>query len=257
MALRIAVLTSSFEGSETPFKDLDPLPDPARYLPEHEWKHFAITKAAAADQVAAIARQGFDAAVNLCDGARGEDRAGIEVVEALERWRVPFTGAGSLFYDPTREAMKMACRAAGVLCPNYVINDAVRALDELRFPMIVKHPHGYSSVGISRESRVTNAAALRRECARAIEAFGGALIEEFIEGPEFTVLVSEARGPEEPAWALTPVEFLFPQGESFKHFDLKWKEFRRMETAVVGDAALAARLCDVSARTFTALDGSG
>lgn len=253
LALRIAVLTSSFEGSEVPFKDLDPRADPARYLPSHEWAHFAINKATAVRQVADIARQGFDAVVNLCDGAWDEDRAGIEVVQTLERLNVAFTGAGSAFYDPSREAMKMACRAAGVLFPNYVVNDAARALDELRFPMIVKHPHGYSSVGITRASRVTSAEALRRECSRVIAEFGGALIEEFIEGREFTVLVAEARTTSELAWALTPVEFRFPEGESFKHFDLKWKEFRQMETAVVEDPALA----DAAARTFAAMNGTG
>lgn len=253
----IAVLTSSFEGSDVPFKDLDPRPDPARYLPACEWAHFAIAKSTAVRQVADIARQGFDAVVNLCDGAWDEDRAGIEVVHALERLNVPFTGAGSAFYDPSREAMKMACRAAGVRFPNYVFDDVCRAVDELRFPMIVKHPHGYSSVGITRESRVTDAAALTRECARVISAFGSALIEEFIEGREFTVLVSEARTPSEPAWALAPVEFRFPEGESFKHFDLKWKEFRTMETAAVEDAELAARLASASASTFAALGGSG
>ena len=253
LALKIAVLTSSFEGSSVAFKDLDPRADPARYLPSHEWAHFAIDKATAVRQVAEIARQGFDVVVNLCDGAWDEDRAGIEVVQTLERLNVAFTGAGSAFYDPSREAMRMACRAAGVQFPNYVINDAARALDELRFPMIVKHPHGYSSVGITRESRVTSPEALHRECARVTEAFGGALIEEFIEGREFTVLVAEGRTPDELAWALTPVEFRFPEGESFKHFDLKWKEFREMETAVVEDPALA----DAAARTFAALNGTG
>lgn len=257
LAFRIAVLTSSFEGSKVPFKDLDPRADPARYLPAHDWSHFEIAKSTAVRQVADIARQGFDVIVNLCDGAWDEDRAGIEAVQTLERLNVPFTGAGSGFYDPSREAMKMACRAAGVLFPNYVVNDAARALDELRFPMIVKHPNGYSSVGMTRESRVTSPEALKRECARVMEAFGAALIEEFIEGREFTVLVSEARSSDELAWALTPVEFRFPEGESFKHFDLKWKEFRQMETAVVADAAIAARLASASARTFAALDGSG
>jgi len=251
--MKIAVLTSSFEGSDVPFKDLDPRPDPARYLPSHKWAHFEIKKATAVRQVAEIARQGFDAIVNLCDGAWDEDRAGVEVVQALERLNVPFTGAGSAFYDPSREAMKMACRAAGVLYPNYAINDVERALAELRFPMIVKHPNGYSSIGITRESRVTDSRELRNECARVAEEFGGALIEEFIEGREFTVLVAEARTPAELAWALTPVEFRFPEGESFKHFDLKWKEFQQMETAPVEDAALT----EAAARVFAALGGTG
>src|SRR6185295_11708362 len=147
------------------------------------------------------------------------------------------------------------------LFPAYVVArdvvDAERVLAELRFPMIVKHPNSYSSIGLTRDSRVTEAEALRREVARMIESYGAALIEEFIEGREFTVLVSEPREETEDAWALQPVEFCFPAGESFKHFDLKWKEFESMETRFVGDEGLAPRLRETAALTFAALSGTG
>ena len=158
--MKLAVLHPSYEGSSSPFKDLESECDPARYLPEHAWSNFRIAKATAARQISEIARMGFDAVVNLCDGAWDEDRAGIEVVHALERLNVAFTGAGSAFYDPTREAMKMACHSAGVDFPAYLMTqsaeDAERAVELLRFPMIVKHPHSYSSIGLTPSSRVVN-----------------------------------------------------------------------------------------------------
>jgi D-alanine-D-alanine ligase len=48
------------------------------------------------------------------------------------------------------------------------------------------------------------------------------LIEEFIEGREFTVLVAENPEDEDNPIAFMPVECRFGNGESFKHFDLKW-----------------------------------
>ncbi len=259
--MKIAVLSSSYDGSQVPYKNLDPEYDPAQYLPDHDCTHFRILKTTAVRQVIDVARQGFEVVINLCDGAWDEDRAGVEVVQTLERLNVAFTGAGAAYYDPTREAMKMACQAVGALFPAYVSArdpaEVDRALTGLRFPLIVKHPHSYSSIGLTRDSRVTEADALRREATRMIEQFGAALIEEFIEGREFTVLVTEPRAQDEIAWALTPVEFCFPAGESFKHFDLKWKEFARMETRVVADTALATRLADISKLTFAALGGSG
>lgn len=90
-----------------------------------------------------------------------------------------------------------------------------------------------------------------------VESYGAALVEEFIEGREFTVLVTEARDEREEAWALQPVEFLFPAGETFKHFDLKWKDYARMETRGVSDAALSERLRVAAVLTFAALNGSG
>lgn len=259
--MKIAILHPSYEGSTAPFSQLDPPCDPSGYLPEHDCVHFEIKKATAVRQVIAISRQSFDVAINLCDGAWDQDTPGIEVVQALERMNVAFTGAGSSFYDPSREAMKMACHAAGVRFPAYVIANcaggADRAIRDLRFPMLVKHPRGYASAGIFRSSHVNDADALRREVERTVAEYGAALIEEFIEGREFTVLVAEPRNAEEEAWALEPVEFVFPHGESFKHFDLKWKDYASMETRVVADPALAACLKHASALTFAALNGSG
>ena len=131
--MKLAVLHPSYEGSCSPFTNLESECDPARYLPEHNWTNFRITKAAAARQVSEIARMGFDAVVNLCDGAWDEDRAGCEVVQALEQLNVAFTGAGSAFYDPSRVAMKMACHSAGVDFPAYVVartpDDVPRTLE--------------------------------------------------------------------------------------------------------------------------------
>lgn len=258
--MKIAILHPSSVDSLAPFRDLDPPRAPDHYLPGHDYVSFQIRKASAVRQVVEIARMGFDAAINLCDGAWDEDRPGIEVVHALERVGMAFTGAASSFYDPSREAMKMACHSVGVKFPAYVharqVADANEAL-RLRFPLIVKHPHSYSSVGLTRQSRVTNSHELFRETERIIDAYGAALIEEFIEGREFTALVSEPRNNDEDAWVLEPIEFVFPDGESFKHFDLKWKEFACMQTRMVGDASLALRLRKVSALTFMALTGSG
>ncbi|GIL80087.1 hypothetical protein Vretifemale_9282 [Volvox reticuliferus] len=61
----------------------------------------------------------------------------------------------------------------------------------LRFPLIVKHPSGYSSVGMTKQSKVYNAEELRQQVDLLVKQFGGALVEEFIEGREFTVLVVE------------------------------------------------------------------
>ncbi len=259
--LKIAILHPSYEESESPFKELDPVCDPARYMPEAHCTNFEINKRTAVRQVAEIARQGFDVAFNLCDGAWEEDRPGIEVVQALERLNMAFTGAGSLFYEPTRQAMKMACESVGVKFPACAVArseaDAAQVAASLRFPMIVKHPNSYASVGLTKDSRVTDEAGLRREIARMAGQFGSALVEEFIEGREFTVLVAEPREGEVEPWAFQPVEFRFPAGETFKDFNMKWVRYAEITDVLVEDADLACRLREASALTFAALGGSG
>lgn len=259
--MKIAILHPSYAESSAPFKDFDPQCDPARYLPEHACTPVQVLKTTAVRQMIALSRQGFDVLINLCDGAWEEDRPGIEVVQALEKLNLAFTGAGSTFYEPTREAMKMACHSADVRFPAYAMvqtpQDVDLAVKNLQFPLIVKHPNSYSSIGMTADSRVTSAEDLHRQVQKMTEEFGAALIEEFIEGREFTVLVGEARHDGEEAWALQPVEFRFPPGETFKHFALKWQDFVEMTTHPVTDPQLAARLQQASALTFAALGGTG
>lgn len=47
----------------------------------------------------------------------------------------------------------------------------------------------YNSVGITVKSRTTNAQELREEAMKMIDHYGGALIEEFVDGREFSCLV--------------------------------------------------------------------
>lgn len=259
--MKICVLDDSYEQSDTPFKEFDFLPDPLRYLKGHQSERHFLHKATAVRQVLELSRRGFDVFLNLCDGAWDEDRPGIEVVQALEKLQLPFTGAASSFYDPTRLAMKRICHYADILSPAYAFASDPGGLDAaiagLRFPLIVKHPNGYASIGITRDSRVETMEALRLQVARTVEAFGDALIEEFVEGREFTVLVAENPDDELAPLVYAPVEFTFPPGESFKHFDLKWKDYKSMSCVPCEDALLAARLKDISRKFFVGLRGSG
>lgn len=98
---------------------------------------------------------------------------------------------------------------------------------------------------------------MRQQAEKMIEAFGATLIEEFIDGREFSVLVVENADDELKPFAYRPVEFLFPRGESFKHFDLKWKDYEAMTCIQCEDDELAERLEDMSRKLFIGLNGAG
>jgi D-alanine-D-alanine ligase len=156
--------------------------------------------------------------------------------------------------------MKLACRAEGIDTPDYVLArceaDVELAAHVLRFPMIVKHYNSYSSVDLSRRSRVCSPAGLRQQTRKIVRRHGAALIEEFVEGTECTVLVAE--NPDDPARpkTYTPVQYRFPEGETFKHSAMKWVDFAKMAALPVEDPTLDARLRDISARFFLALKGA-
>ncbi|MEK9508445.1 SET domain-containing protein-lysine N-methyltransferase [Gemmatimonadota bacterium Y43] len=259
--LRICLLTDQEIDSGLPLPDDDWPCDPRPYLPEADWTVLTLEKETAVAALLGAAREGFDVYFNLCDGAWDEARPGIEVVHTLERLDVPFTGAHSGFYEPSREAMKRVCDDVGVLAPAGIRiledSDVQRAAASLRFPLIVKHPSSYASVGLTPESRVDTVDQLRAQVARMLEMHHGALVEEFIEGDEYTVLVAENADPSAPPVTYQPLRYRFPEGETFKHERLKWVHYHGLEAGPVDDPDLDRRLRDDCARFFAGLGGSG
>jgi D-alanine-D-alanine ligase len=258
--MRICLLTDQ-ELDVDPFPEDDWPCDPRPFLPEAEWELLTLWKEYAVAQIIEASHRKFDLFFNLCDGAWDEGRVGVEVVQTLEWLNLPYTGASPEFFEPSREVMKRVCRAWGIDSPAYVLaqkeEDLQRALDLLRFPLFVKHPNSYASNGLTRQSRVTTESQLRERAGEMIRHFGTALIEEFIEGTECTVLLAE--NPDDPArpTAYQPIQYRFPEGETFKHYDMKWVEYDGLHSFPVPDQELDARLREVSARFFVGIRGAG
>jgi D-alanine-D-alanine ligase-like ATP-grasp enzyme len=259
--MRVCLLTYDYSDPAAVAPGSDVLCDPRPFLPQADWVEVVLDKATAVSRVMALGHESYDLFFNFCDGSADSGSPGIEVVQALERLDVPFTGAESAFYDPSREAMKRVCAALGIDYPAYVLArhpcDVELAAETLRFPLIVKHPAGYSSVGLTPESRVTSSGALRAQAASTMHSFGAALIEEFVEGEEATVLVAENAADRGAPITYAPIVYRFPEGESFKHYRLKWFDYHGLSAEPVGDHRLEERLRDVSARMFAGLNGTG
>lgn len=257
--MRICLLTTQDLDAD-PFPEDDWPCDPRPFLPEAHWDVIVLQKRTSVEQVTALRNDGYDLFFNLCDGAADENRPGIEVVLTLERLGVPFTGATSSYYEPTREEMKLACATENIATPAWLVArdeaDVERTASELRFPLFVKHHNSYASVALSRRSRVRTPAGLRQQAQKIMKHYGAALIEEYVDGIECTVLVAE--NPADPGrpTTYTPMQYRFPEGEEFKHADMKWVDYNRLSSFPVEDPDLDARLRDVSARFFVALGGT-
>jgi D-alanine-D-alanine ligase len=137
------------------------------------------------------------------------------------------------------------------------MDDVDDVLTSLDFPMIVKHFNSYSSIGMVKESKVSNAEALREQVGRMLKEYGGCLVEEYIANREFCILVSENPNDPSSPTAFAPVECAFPDGEEFKHFNLKWFEYEGMEWRLVGDRDLAERLKEMGRQIFVGMRGRG
>jgi D-alanine-D-alanine ligase len=260
LIVRVCLLTTQDLDAD-PFPSDDWPCDPRPFLPEAQWEVETLSKRTSVEAVTRLVQGGeFDLFFNLCDGAADQDIPGIEVVETLEKLGVPFTGATSNYYEPSREEMKEACRREGIATPAAVLArdeaDVERAAETLRFPLFVKHHNSYASVDLSRNSRVQSRAGLRQQAHKIISRYGAALIEEYIDGIECTVLVAE--NPEDPGRPVSyvPMQYRFPEGEEFKHADLKWVDYDALSSFPVEDPVLADRLGEEAGRFFVALGGA-
>ena len=258
--MRICLLTDQNLNAKRFPKDDWPC-DPRPFLPEAKWSAIELWKEYAVQQIIEESRKKYDVFFNLCDGAWDEGRVGVEVVQTLEWLDLPFTGADSAFYEPSREAMKRVCAAWGIETPSYIIArdkaDVDRAAEMLRFPLFVKHHNSYASNGLTRDSKVDNVKELKAQARRMMKAYGGALIEEFVDGVECTVLVSE--NPDDPSTPITyqPLQYAFPEGESFKHYELKWVDYRGLNAFPLTDPEIDRKVRDMAARFFVGMRGAG
>jgi len=235
--------------------------DPSAHMTGLKWKHHPMHPKGVEKQIRDLMNEGVDVFINLVDGTSDDPLSGIGLVQMMEKIGVAFTGAGSKFFDPSRQEMKAYAKKSNVPAPNWVMVDRVEDVDRvakrLRFPVLVKPPHGYASVGITRDSRCENVDQLKVQVKREIELFGRALLEEFIEGREFTCLIAENPDDEEKPITFKPVEFIFPDGESFKHYDMKWVDYEKMSVAPVNDKRIEKTLREQTARLFKAMNGNG
>ncbi|HEX5807269.1 MAG TPA: hypothetical protein VFY25_01280 [Anaerolineales bacterium] len=243
----------------------DELPEdfnPAPYMEGFDWEMFTMTDPVLEKLRELDARNEFDVYLNICEGyEEGEEweYQGIDVVNALEELNLPYTGATPWFFDPSREEMQAAADAHGVgFARGYRVTgveEAQRLAQNLRYPIMVKHPKSYGSTGMFRESRIDVPEQLAGQVERVCKEFGAARMEEFIVGKEYNVLVVDNPDDLENPIAYPPAELVFPPGEEFWHTDVKWDYNVPFDFKQVTDPGLIARLHDTAILMYKAIHG--
>jgi len=135
------------------------------------------------------------------------------------------------------------------------VKEVEALVDGLRYPLIVKHPNSYGSVGMTRKSRVETLKELRVQVKRICKNFGSARVEEFIDGREFTTFVVDNPDDLNSPFIYPPAELTIPDGESFLHSQVKWKEYVYLKR--VEDDNLVIRLKNMTRKMYSAMNGVG
>ena len=161
--------------------------------------------------LAELAAEQFDRVFIALHGRYGEDGT---LQGALELLGIPYTGSGVMASSVGMDKVttKIVWLAAGVPTPKYITIAAGAGVDadaivaELGLPLIVKPPLEGSTIGITK---VVDAAGLQAAVDLARQYDKVVLVEQFIQGREFSVPVLGS-GP--TARALPIVEIVAPEG---------------------------------------------
>lgn len=132
-----------------------------------------------------------DVVFNIVEALDGDDLRGHEAAQMLAQLGIPFTGINAELFALTskKELTRAVLQHHGVRMPAGYVISTIADLDavNLTFPVIVKPAHAHASVGISQQSVVRDATALRAQVAFLQHHITGpVIVEQFINGPEFT-----------------------------------------------------------------------
>lgn len=258
--MKVCVLQPDYSTTAVDYQYYDPPRNLSALLPGAQVEHVFLNKLTTYRQLKALQHAGYDIFVNLCEGYLEWEVPSIDVIYTLELLGMPFTGPTTLLYDPPKELMKYVAYCEGVPTPAYSLieegTDVEDAIAQLSFPLFIKPAKAGDSLGIDQASLVNDKEALLEKIHALLPEYPQLLAEEYINGREFTVLVA-ANADGHTATIYKPVEFIFPEGFSFKTYALKTSELHPEANVPVSDPAVEQQLRDAAARIFRGFNGVG
>jgi D-alanine-D-alanine ligase len=207
-----------------------------------------------------------DVVFNLFEGFSGQPETEALLPELAAQRSLRCTGCPAaalrLALDKTRT--KDVLRAAGIATPDFqILTPATIGDFRLGFPGIVKPGQEDASHGISASSVVHDFAVLAQQVEQVSERYGGsALVEEFIDGPEFNVtILGNSRYRVLP---VSEIVYTLPEGmPRLLTFTAKWEPASAyfQGTKAVCPAQVSTdikeRIIDTARRVFKVVCGGG
>ena len=251
--MKVCVLQPDYSTTGVDYKHYDPPRNLSSLLPEHQVDHVFLNKLTTYRQLKELSKQGYDIFVNLCEGYPEWEVPGVDVIHSLETLQLPFTGPTSKLYDVPKALLKYVAYCENVATPPYKLieteADIAGLSESLSFPLFVKPAHAGDSLGVDDQSLVNDPGALEIKCKSLLQQYGSVLVEKYIAGREFTVLVAANKTPD-TCTSFKPVEYIFPAGKQFKTYSLKTSELHPSANIPCNDVAIEKRLRESSEKIF-------
>jgi D-alanine-D-alanine ligase len=259
--MKICVLQPDYSPSKVDYQYYDPARNLTALIPEAQVDHVLINKLTTFRQLKELKKKGYDCFVNLCEGYPEWEVPGYDIYVNAELLDLPITGPGTKLFDVPKRVMKYVAYCEGVRTPAYALINSLEEIEKaaahLNYPLFVKPAHAGDSLGVDEHSLVHDQKELLQKCASIIEEYGPLLIEEYIAGREFTVLVAADPDKEKDCVAFRPVEYIFPEGREFKTYALKTSELHPDCNFPCEDPILDKQLREAARRIFIGFGGIG
>lgn len=201
------------------------------------------------DLLSRLQNEKIDRAFIILHGRGGEDGSMQGLLECLG---IPYTGSGilasALAMDKLRT--KQVWQSLGIPTPRHAVlaseADCMAAASALGFPLIVKPAHEGSSIGMAKVHSRDELIVAWKDAARYDAQV---LVEQWIQGPEFTVAVLRDK-------VLPPIALGTPH--SFYDYDAKYLANDTQYRIPCGlDSAKEQELIDLTARACEAIGIAG
>ncbi len=258
--LKICVLQPDYSTSAVDYQYYDPPRELQKLLPNDIVDTIFLNKLTTYKQLKALQHKGYDVFVNLCEGYLEWEVPSIDVIYTLELLNLPFTGPTSKLYDPPKELMKYVAFCANVVTPAYAVITSLNNLEKecchLQFPLFAKPAKAGDSLGIDDKSLVQNFIGLQEKVAKLLIDYDELLVEEYIAGREFTVMLA-ANADGQTVTIFKPVEYIFPDTFQYKTYALKTSELHPNANIPCNDIEIENQLRSAAINIFKGFNGVG
>jgi D-alanine-D-alanine ligase-like ATP-grasp enzyme len=260
--MKVCVLQPDYSTTDVDYKQYDPPRNLAPLLPNDQVDHVFLNKLTTYKQLADLRTKKYDIFINLCEGYLDWSVPSIDVIHSLDVLNLPYTGPNAVLYDPPKPLMKYVAYCAGVKTPNFAeISNPHRLADKvkhLNYPLFVKPAKAGDSLGVDENSLVNDLEHLHQKIdSLARQGYDEVLVEEYIAGQEFTVLVAATVPPTRGCLSFIPIEYRFPKGYAFKTYALKTSELHTDVNKPCQDRELEKKLRQAAEKIFLGFSGVG
>ncbi len=221
--------------------------------------HHVVKLGGGTDLIDRLRQSPVDIVFNIAEGLRGRNRE-AHIPALLEFLNVPYTGSDPLTLSVTldKSMAKRVVMSEGIPTPRFKKTERLEDLDRLnlRYPLFVKLCTEGSSKGIRLDSKIPDLSSLKEKAKWLLEHYGPpVLVEEFVNGPEFTVGIL---GNEDPSvLGVMQIEIKGKATtEAVYSLEVKreWEEKVRYHCPPPIDPALLSRIEEVALRSYRVLD---